>query len=123
MKRTQNKRDAHDDSCVVFGIDYSRNGRHKIYRVTEKGEKEDETNFCYDVGGGGAGVLRICGGEGLIGELKLNKEPKQASEYDNAVHNLIDAPEKLEIKDAEDNVIWSQAAYSFLHNYKRPRTP
>ena len=47
MKRTQNKRAAHDDSCVVFGIDYSRNGRYKIYRVTEKGE--NETNFCYDV--------------------------------------------------------------------------
>ena len=82
-------------------------------------------------------------GEGLIGELKLSKEPKQASEYtvqvnsamyslldfedtseyDNAVRNLIDAPEKLEIKDAEGNVIWSQAAYSFLHDYKRPRTP
>ncbi|MBE5811629.1 MAG: MBL fold metallo-hydrolase [Clostridiales bacterium] len=41
------------------------------------------------------------------------------SEYDNAVRGLIDAPEVLELTDAEDNVIWSQAAYSFLDDYEQ----
>ena len=41
------------------------------------------------------------------------------SEYDNAVRGLIDAPEVLELKDAEGNVIWSQAAYSFLDDYEQ----
>ncbi|MBQ7850799.1 MAG: MBL fold metallo-hydrolase [Clostridia bacterium] len=39
------------------------------------------------------------------------------SEYDNAVRGLIDAPEVLELTDAEGNVIWSQTAYSFLDDY------
>ena len=41
------------------------------------------------------------------------------SEYDNAVRGLIDAPEVLELTDAEGNVIWSQAAYSFLDDYEK----
>ena len=41
------------------------------------------------------------------------------SEYDNAVRGLIDAPEVLELTDAEGNVIWSQAAYSFLDDYEQ----
>lgn len=40
------------------------------------------------------------------------------SEYQNAVKGLIDAPEELEIKDANGNVIWSQKAYAFLDNYE-----
>ena len=40
------------------------------------------------------------------------------SEYDNAVRGLIDAPEVLELTDAEGNVIWSQAAYAFLEDYE-----
>ena len=40
------------------------------------------------------------------------------SEYQNAVKGLIDAPEELEIKDADGNVIWSQKAYAFLDNYE-----
>lgn len=40
------------------------------------------------------------------------------SEYDNAVRRLIDAPEVLELKDADSNVIWSQAVYCFLDDYE-----
>ena len=32
------------------------------------------------------------------------------SEYENATRNLIDAPEVLELTDAEGNVVWSQEA-------------
>lgn len=34
-------------------------------------------------------------------------------EYENAVRGLIDAPESLELKDAEGNIVWSQKAYEF----------
>ncbi len=77
--------------------------------------------------------------ESLTDELGLSTEPKPAtaytaqvnsavyslldfadtSEYDNAVRGLIDAPEVLELKDAEGDVIWSQAAYSFLDDYEK----
>ena len=77
--------------------------------------------------------------ESLTDELGLTTEPKPAtaytvevnsavysqldfadtSEYDNAVRGLIDAPEVLELTDAEGNVIWSQAAYSFLDDYEQ----
>lgn len=39
------------------------------------------------------------------------------SEYENATKGLIDAPETLELKDDDGNVIWSQKAYSFLDDY------
>ncbi len=74
----------------------------------------------------------------IVAELGLTDQPKDATEqtkqinsaiyslldfsdtteYENATKNLIDAPEVLELKDAEGNVIWSQAAYSFLDDYK-----
>ncbi len=77
--------------------------------------------------------------ESLTAQLGLTTEPKPAttytaqvnsavyslldfadtSEYDNAVRGLIDAPEVLELKDAEGDVIWSQAAYSFLDDYEK----
>lgn len=70
----------------------------------------------------------------LLKELGLTKEPKSATadtakinsavyeqldfqntqESDFATKGLIDAPETLELKDDEGNVIWSQSAYSFL---------
>ena len=43
---------------------------------------------------------------------------EDTSEYENATRGLIDAPEALEIYDAEGNVIWSQKAYSFLDEYE-----
>ena len=75
----------------------------------------------------------------LIQELSLNSEPKAAtdktievnsamyslldfedtSEYENATRGLIDAPEMLELKDADGNVIWSQKAYGFLDDYEK----
>ena len=75
----------------------------------------------------------------LIQELSLNSEPKAAtgktievnsamyslldfedtSEYENATRGLIDAPEMLELKDANGNVIWSQKAYGFLDDYEK----
>lgn len=79
----------------------------------------------------------------LVTELGLNTNEKDAteytvkvnsavysllnfadiSEYENATRNLIDAPEVLELKDADGNVIWSQEAYSFLEDYeKAPNT-
>ncbi len=78
-----------------------------------------------------------CCAEGLTGELGLTAEAKPAasytaeinsavcsqldftdtSEYENAVRGLIDAPEVLELKDADGKVVWSQAAYSFLEEY------
>jgi len=70
----------------------------------------------------------------MVAELGLTKEPKWASTYtgeinsavydmldfentqeaDFAVKGLIEAPEELELTDADGNVIWSQKAYSFL---------
>ena len=44
---------------------------------------------------------------------------EDTSEYDNAVRGLIDAPEVLELKDANGAVVWSQAAYSFLDDYEK----
>lgn len=75
----------------------------------------------------------------LVTELGLNAEEKDAteytvqvnsavyslldfndtSEYENATRNLIDAPEVLELTDAEGNVVWSQEAYSFLEDYEK----
>ena len=75
----------------------------------------------------------------LTTELGLNKEEKPAtehtvqinsaiyslldftdtSEYENATRGLIDAPEVLELKDADGNVVWSQEAYSFLEDYEK----
>ncbi len=44
-------------------------------------------------------------------------------EADFAVKGLIDAPQQLEIKDENGNVIWSQKAYEFLEKYdKSPST-
>ncbi len=73
----------------------------------------------------------------LVTELGLTSESKDAtrytaeinsalystldfddnSEYENATKGLIDAPESLELKDDNENVIWSQKAYSFLDDY------
>ena len=75
----------------------------------------------------------------LTTELGLNAEEKDAteytvqvnsavyslldfadtSEYENATRGLIDAPEVLELTDAEGNVVWSQEAYSFLEDYEK----
>ena len=41
------------------------------------------------------------------------------TEYEFATKGLIDAPEALEIKDAQGNVIWSQEAYSFVDGYDK----
>ena len=43
---------------------------------------------------------------------------EDTSEYDNAVRGLIDAPEALELTDANGTIVWSQAAYSFLDDYE-----
>ena len=76
----------------------------------------------------------------LVSELGLTAESKEAtdftaevnsavysqrnfadtSEYENATRGLIAAPEALELKDAEGDVIWSQAAYGFLEDYEEP---
>ena len=76
-------------------------------------------------------------------ELGLNTETKGASEhtvkvnsavysfldfenteeYENATRGLIDAPEALELKNENGDVIWSQKAYSFLDDHdKAPDT-
>ena len=75
----------------------------------------------------------------MVAELGLTKDEKDAteytvqvnsavyskldfadtSEYENATRGLIDAPEVLELKDAEGNVIWSQEAYRFLDDYEK----
>ena len=44
---------------------------------------------------------------------------KDTREYDNAVRGLINAPEVLELKDKDGNVVWSQEAYSFLDDYEK----
>ena len=43
---------------------------------------------------------------------------ENTSEYENATRGLIAAPEVLELKDANGNVIWSQKAYSFVDDYE-----
>jgi len=75
----------------------------------------------------------------LLTELGLTAEVKQAAghtvevnsavyslldfentqEWEFATANLIDAPEKLELTDEKGNVIWSQAAFSFLDDYEK----
>ena len=44
---------------------------------------------------------------------------EDTSEYENATKGLIAAPEVLELKDAEGNVIWSQEAYAFVDDYEK----
>ena len=76
--------------------------------------------------------------EGIVSELGLTNEVKLASSYTAeinsavysmldfedtqeasfAVRGLIDAPEELILTDADGNIVWSQAAYSFLDDYK-----
>ena len=75
----------------------------------------------------------------LVTELGLTADPKEATdytvqvnsalyslldfedtgEYDNATRGLIAAPEVLEIKNENGNVIWSQEAYAFLDDYEK----
>lgn len=75
----------------------------------------------------------------MVAELGLNAETKAATEhtveinsavysvldfdnkteYEFATKGLIDAPEELELKDADGKVIWSQKAYSFVDNYEK----
>ncbi|MBR3918937.1 MAG: MBL fold metallo-hydrolase [Clostridia bacterium] len=77
--------------------------------------------------------------ENIISELGLTAESKKATthtvtvnsalftlldfgntqEAEFATRGLIDAPETLELKDSKGNVIWSQAAYSFLSDYEK----
>ncbi len=75
----------------------------------------------------------------MVAELGLNADTKAATEqtvkvnsaiysvldfedkteYEFATKGLIDAPEELELKDADGNVIWSQKAYGFVDNYEK----
>ena len=75
-------------------------------------------------------------------ELNLNTQSKEATqytceinsavydmldfentqEYEFATRGLIDAPETLEIKDENGNIVWSQQAYSFVKNASAPAT-
>lgn len=87
-------------------------------------------------------TFAACGtqkGTDMVAELGLNSETKAATEhtveinsaiysvvdfedkteYEFATKGLIDAPEELELKDADGNVIWSQKAYSFVDNYEK----
>ena len=87
-------------------------------------------------------ALSSCGTPGktdMVAELGLNAETKDAtehtvevnsalyskldfkdtSEYKNATKGLIAAPETLELKDANGNIVWSQKAYSFVDNYEK----
>lgn len=77
--------------------------------------------------------------EDLVKELGLNTDSKDASsktievnneiyslldfddktEYEFATKSLIDAPEELELKDENGNVLWSQKAYSFVDNSEK----
>lgn len=76
---------------------------------------------------------------GTSPNLGLTKEPKPATEYtaranakmyslldfddkreaEFALRGLIDAPEALELTDADGKVIWSQKAYCFLEDYEK----
>ncbi len=84
-------------------------------------------------------MASTCHAESLTDELGLTTEAKPAtvytaevnsavysmldfadtSEYENATRGLLDAPEVLELKDVDGNVVWSQAAYSFLDDYEQ----
>lgn len=84
-----------------------------------------------------------CSNTDIKTELSLNSDVKEAStytkkinsavyneldfsdksEFENATKGLIEAPESLEIKDKNGNVVWSQDAYAFLDEYdKAPDT-
>lgn len=91
-------------------------------------------------------MLILCMGFIMTGcqstEMELNGEVKEATEItkennaeiytildfedeaekENAERGLIYAPDSLEIKDDEGNVIWSQDAYAFLDNAEAPDT-
>lgn len=91
-------------------------------------------------------MLILCMGFMMTGcqntEMELNGEVKEATEItkennaeiytildfedetekENAERGLIYAPDSLEIKDEEGNVIWSQDAYAFLDNAEAPDT-
>jgi len=78
----------------------------------------------------------------LAEELGLTKETKVATENTIKINSalytqldfadtqeaafatkgLIDAPETLELKDADGHVVWSQSAYSFLEDYEKAPT-
>ena len=87
-------------------------------------------------------TLSACGTQSetdMVAELGLSAEIKDAtqhtvevnsalyskldfedtSEYENATKGLIAAPETLELKDADGNIVWSQKAYSFVDNYEK----
>ena len=87
-------------------------------------------------------TLSACGTQSetdMVAELGLNAEIKDAtqhtvevnsalyskldfedtSEYENATKGLIAAPETLELKDADGNIVWSQKAYSFVDNHEK----
>ncbi len=87
-------------------------------------------------------ILTLCScgkGGDITAELGLNADTKQATEYtvqvnsalydvldfenteeyDFAVKGLIDAPEKLEIKDENGKIVWSQEAYAFVDGYEK----
>lgn len=90
-------------------------------------------------GGTGTTQPTATKGKDIVTELGLTSDSKQASkytaqinsavysqldftdtsEYDNAVRGLIDAPEVLELKDKDGRLVWSQVAYSFLHDYEK----
>lgn len=80
----------------------------------------------------------VAGSTDILTELELTPEVKEASTYtaeiNSAVYDqfdfsntqeaefaqkgLVDAPEVLELKDANGDVIWSQEAYAFLEDYE-----
>ena len=51
----------------------------------------------------------------VYGELDFGNR----QEHEFATRGLIDAPEKLELKDESGRIIWSQAAYAFLDKFKK----
>ncbi len=89
-----------------------------------------------------AAVLLLTGTVLSAQALDLNTDTKEASsftaeaneqvyalldfederELENAQRGLIAAPESLEVKDQDGNVVWSQAAYEFLEDQKAPDT-
>ena len=51
----------------------------------------------------------------VYGELDFGDR----QEHEFATRGLIDAPEKLELKNESGRIIWSQAAYAFLDTFKK----
>lgn len=84
-----------------------------VVNTSEKKEIVEELNLTADSKAATGETVKI--NSAIYSVLDFN----DTSEAECAAKGLIDAPKVLELKNAEGNVIWSQAAYSFVDDYEK----